>query len=195
MKRMMNCAAYALAIACWMAPHTAWAQRGVGDTVGVAQRMVKPDVVALAGELTEITTGPCENTTGRSPLGTHLVIKTKNGDTLNVHLGPAVHVESLVADLSIGDQVDIEGFRTDAMKDGHYVARTVSYGDRTEQLRDEFLRPVWAGGRGRAASTAGAGARLGRGRGPGAAGYEYPRGRGFGGGYGRQHGRGAGWGW
>jgi len=185
--------AIVLTITCGLVTTAAHAQRGVGDPTGVAQQAVKPEVVSLSGEVLEVKTGPCENTTGPSLLGTHLLLKAGEGETLNIHLGPAAQVEFLAADLTAGKTVKVKGFRTEKMEAGHYVAQTVAYGDRTVQLRDENLRPVWAGGRGARNRAAGVPAGMGPGRGWGG-GYGYRRGRGPGGNYGQQRGRGTGWG-
>ena len=49
-------------------------------------------VATLSGRLVEIKTGPCEQTTGPALVGTHLLVKNKKGETLNVHLGPEAAV-------------------------------------------------------------------------------------------------------
>ena len=123
----------------------AYAQRGVGDSTGVASRAVKPKIVSLSGKLIEIRTGLCESSTGQSPVGTHIVLKTSDGKQLNVHLGPAAAVEDKVATLTVGDEVSVKAFRTDKMKTGDYAAQSITAGDNRIELRDAGLRPVWAG--------------------------------------------------
>jgi hypothetical protein len=159
----------------------AFAQRGMGDAQGVAQQATKPKVVSLSGKVLKVETAPCEMTTGRSLLGTHFVMKTSDKKKVNIHLGPAGAVDFVTKNLSQGLEVEVTAFRTEKMKEGHYVARTLAFGSRTVELRDETLRPAWAG-RG--------GPGWGRGRGAG-----YGRGRGAG--WGRQGGRygGGGWRW
>jgi predicted Fe-Mo cluster-binding NifX family protein len=73
-----------------------------------------------------------------------LAIRTTEGRTVTIHLGPAVEVEALTKDLSRGMAIKAEVFRTEATPDGQYVARTLTFGDRTVVLRDRSLRPVWA---------------------------------------------------
>lgn len=197
-----------------------YAQRGVGDPQGVAQQAVRPEVVTLEGTVVEVQTGPCENTTGHAWIGTHVVLKTADGQQLNVHLGPAGagQVAFLADALTAGLPVKVRAFRTAQLKEGHYVAQAVTYGDdRTVQLRDDNLRPAWAGGRGGGGGLGpgaggwgmGPGAGMGRGRGaggwgmgPGAGmgrgrgagfGYGNPRGWGQGRGYGAGPGRGPRW--
>jgi hypothetical protein len=179
-------------ILCGLAAPLALAQRGVGDPAGVARAGVKPAIATLSGTVLEVKTEPCTNTTGRFPLGTHFLLKTAEGQTLNIHLGPATMVETTAKELVRGKAVKVEVFRTEKMQEGHYVARTLTYGERTVTLRDETLQPVWAGGAGAGSARGGAGLGPGRGAGPG-----WKRGMGYGrnrAGVGR--GYGAGWrGW
>jgi hypothetical protein len=143
-----------LAMVCGPLPRIALAQRGMGQASGVARQSVKPDVVTLSGTLAEIKTGPCEKTTGRSPIGTHLLLKTDKGDALNIHLGPQSAVADTVAKLTAGQAISVRAFRTELMPDKHYTAQSLTVGQTTIELRDAGLRPVWAGpgsGRGRAA--------------------------------------------
>ena len=44
-----------------------------------------------------------------------------------------------------GQDVKVEVFRTGKLEKGHYIARSVTIGDRTIELRDKNLRPTWAG--------------------------------------------------
>ena len=159
------------------------AQRGMGDAQGVGRQATKPKVVSLSGKVLKVETAPCEMTTGRSLLGTHFVMKTSDKKKVNIHLGPARAVDFVTKNLSEGQKVQVAAFRTEKMKEGHYVAQTLKFDSRTVELRDETLRPAWAG-RG--------GPEWGRGRGRGAG-----WGRGRGAGWGRQGGRygGGGWRW
>jgi hypothetical protein len=182
----------------------AFAQKGMGDQTGVARQAVKPEVVSLSGKITEVESGPCKATTGRSTVGTHVLLKAKGGKELNIHLGPQAEVADVAERLKVGERLAVKAFRTEKMPEGHYVAQVLKLGDETVELRDAALRPVWAGGQA-----------MGRGRGgyrPGAdQGYRQrqadgragarncprrggpPQGRGPGRGGPRQ-GRGAGWG-
>ncbi len=122
------------------------AQRGVGDPSGVASQAVKPKTVSLSGKLVEVKTGPCESTTGRFPVGTHIILETAPKQQLNIHLGPADAVADIVAKLSPGQALSVKAFRTEKMKENHYVAQSLTFGKTTVALRDAGLRPVWAGG-------------------------------------------------
>ena len=122
------------------------AQKGMGDSDGVARQAIKPEIVSLSGKLVEIKTGPCEKTTGRSPIGTHILLESMKGEKLNIHLGPAADVAAAVAKLSIGQEVTVKAFRTDKMPEKHYTAQSLTFGKTTVELRDAGLRPVWARG-------------------------------------------------
>ena len=61
-------------LSCVFAPF-AYAQRGMGESDGVARRAVKPEVVAVSGTIIEFKTEPCEKSTGPADLGTHLILK------------------------------------------------------------------------------------------------------------------------
>jgi len=124
------------------------AQRGVGDAAGMVRLGVRPEMVELTGQVIDVKIEPCLQTTGRSLLGAHFLLKTPEGQTLNIHLGPATRVESVIRELVPDTAVTVHGFRTDKMQEGHYVAQQIRCGDHVITLRDETLRPVWAGGAG-----------------------------------------------
>ncbi len=121
------------------------AQRGMGNITGVARSGQKPQLEQVAGTIREITTGPCERTTGRALVGTHLILETRDRGELNLHLGSAQAVESFIEKLQVGDRVAAEGFRTPELNQHTLIARTIESGGQTLRLRDEHLRPVWAG--------------------------------------------------
>lgn len=173
----------------------ALAQRGMGDEVGVARRAVDVQRVTLDGKVKEVIEEACKKTTGWSSLGTHFLLETDDEKVLNVHLGPAVVVGDLAKRLKPGQAVSVKGFRTEKMPGDEYVAIEVNIDGKTLTLRDEDLRPTWAGPQGK---------RFARGRGyadrPGS-GWDKGRmmGRGSGRGMGRgpmcgRAGRGYGWG-
>jgi len=176
-----------IAIFAWgfLTPQTL-AQRGMGEQSGVARRAVEPKVVSFSGEVLEVKTEPCKMTTGRAYLGTHLTLRTAEGRSLNVHLGPAGVVDFATKGLAVGTQVTVKAFRTARMPKNDYVARSLVRGGTEVQLRDESLRPVWAGGGGVGPGRPGPQWSRGMGRGPGRGyGPGYGRGRGPGRGYGR----------
>lgn len=124
----------------------AFAQKGMGDSNGMARSGEQPTFVMLEGTLDHIKTGPCEHTTGSAIIGTHLFIDMEDSDELlNVHLGAAYALESFVSRLEIGQKVEIQAFQTVGMKPFEFIAKEVSTDRHTLQLRDENLRPFWAG--------------------------------------------------
>lgn len=183
--RCTQLAAIALTLAWGVGFSTAYAQRGMGDPTGIVRQGLQPEVVTLAGEVIEVQSGPCEKSTGRSLSGTHVLVKDTKGTTLNVHLGPTVQVAGIAENLKPGIKLQLQAFRTEKMEANHYVAVVLSYGDQTIPLRDESLRPLWAGGN-RMGARAGGG--YGWGRRGGA--YGWQRGTGYGQGTQRGYGRG-----
>jgi intracellular sulfur oxidation DsrE/DsrF family protein len=125
----------------------AQAQRGRGEPSGIARRSGIPELVVLSGEVREIETGPCEMTTGRALQGTHFLLETPEGKTVNVHLGPARAVKFVADRLSKGAAASIRGFQTEKMPENRYVAQIVTVNGQSFRLRDQGLRPVWASGR------------------------------------------------
>lgn len=123
------------------------AQRGMGDPVGIVRQGVETTPATITGTLKEIHTGPCESTTGRALIGTHLIVETEAGEA-DVHLGPASALAPIVNQLEQGQQLTIEAFRTAQMPEDAFVARTVTADGHVFTLRDETLRPMWAGGAG-----------------------------------------------
>ena len=119
-------------------------QRGMGDSRGVAQQRLKPSLVRISGRLEQIKTHPCDSTTGQAELGTHLILKDKSGQELNIHLGPAPAMSKIVNQLVVGKSLDLLGFRTDKMPANHYAAAKLILANRIIQLRDSDLRPWWS---------------------------------------------------
>ncbi|HEY3392346.1 MAG TPA: hypothetical protein VGK58_06550, partial [Lacipirellulaceae bacterium] len=122
---------------------TVRAQRGTGELQGIARQADKPAVETIAGTLKQIKTDPCAQTTGRSPIGTHLILEGEN-KTYNVHLGPASEVGDVVGMVRVDDTVEATVFRTPRLPENQYVAVSVKLGDKEIVLRDDSLRPRWA---------------------------------------------------
>ena len=139
----INVLVTALVVLIWAA--AAPGQRGMGDAKGIAQQRLKPHLILISGKLQVIKTHPCENTTGKADLGTHLILRDKQGRELNIHLGPAPELSETVKQLTVGRKLDLLGFRTNKMLPNNYVAQTLILGSHIVQLRDSDLRPYWAG--------------------------------------------------
>jgi len=126
----------------------ALAQKGTGERTGMAASGERPAITSLEGVITDVKEGPCEQTTGRSDQGTHLILDTESGP-VNLHLGPSSEVQSLRNGVDVGTEIRADVFRTDRLPPDAFVAVAVTAGDQTFRLRDaETLRPQWAGERG-----------------------------------------------
>lgn len=131
-----------------LAATPAAAQRGLGDPAGIVRQDTPVQRATLTGTLVAVKTGPCELTTGRYGIGTHFILKTEAHGDVNLHLGPSAVVDDLVERIDVGDRVTVEAFRTEKMEAGAFVAQTIEAEGRTVALRDEALRPSWAGSAG-----------------------------------------------
>ena len=141
----------------WSFALPASAQRGMGDASGVARKGVAWPVETMSGTVASIEIGACELTTGRASQGVHLHVDTDQGERINLHLGPLFALEYVADRVGAGMPIEFDAFRTDALPDDAFIAKTLRYDDDTVHLRDDTLRPMWAYGRG-----------MGRGRGMGA---------------------------
>jgi hypothetical protein len=140
---------------------TAFAQKGTGEPTGMGQRADKPAIVSMSGIVKDNKIGPCKQTTGRSSEGAHLIIQSQE-KSINLHLGPSSDVGDVLKAATVGQQITFDGFRTDRMPPDAYVAKTVKTAGQTFTLRDDDLRPRWAGRGG------GGGQGMGQGMGAGA---------------------------
>ncbi len=146
--------------------HPVAAQKGVGEPKGVAQMTEEPTVTTFFGIVEDVKIGPCENTTGPSPLGVHLMLGTDEMGPIDLHLGPMSAVDYVAELIATGDTVMVQAFRTSQLTDGAYVAKTLTLEDKLIELRDDDLRPNWARGADRGAGQ-GKGQGMGAGKGAG----------------------------
>jgi hypothetical protein len=144
----------------------ALAQKGMGDEQGIARSGDRPALQQVAGTVTGIDVGACEASTGRSMTGAHLVLDSE-GERLELHLGPLSAVDHVLEQTPVGTTLTAQAFRTDAMPAATWVAKDLVVDGKTIHLRDDSLRPSWAGGRGSAATGRGPGGKRGQ---PGARG-------------------------
>lgn len=80
---------------------SAYAQKGVGDQAGVARQIPKPSLETLTGTILAVETQPCEMTTGQGRIGSHVLLKTEEGEKLNIHLGWADAVAETAKQLTV----------------------------------------------------------------------------------------------
>ncbi len=163
----------ALALSLGVTLTVAFGQKGTGEATGLARQSVKPDVVALSGTVLEVKTGPCQMTTGPAAEGTHFTLQTSAGKKLDIHLGPELQVKDVAKKLAADQTTTVKAFRTERLPEDAYIAQSVTVDDETLRLRDDDLRPVWAGGmanqKGRRNDRWNADIGPGAGRGPGCA--------------------------
>jgi len=157
MKKTSICLSAAiLAFAAVASP--AIAQKGTGELTGVARQGLKLPTEAMSGTIKDIKIGPCEKTTGRAKEGAHLIVQAPDGRTINLHLGPTFALlRDELKQLAAGQDISFEAFRTDRMPKDAYIAKSFKAGDKVFVLRNDNLRPRWAGGRGRGMGRGGGG--------------------------------------
>lgn len=145
-RKSWNVVAWSLVAVAWLAM-PAYAQRGAGESTGVARQATSPELTEVTGTIREVKDAPCESTTGGATRGTHLLLATEDGRVLNIHLGPSAFVGFAVDQLNTGKSIVASVFRTEKLPAENFVAKSLTVEGRTITLRDDTLRPVWAGGR------------------------------------------------
>jgi hypothetical protein len=126
--------------------------RGGGQGAGWGQgspygRLYDPETVeTVSGEITGV-----EKLTpaGGKSRGVHITLKTDQGETLPVHLGPEFYVDRQTVSLQKGDKVQVRGSRITFQGKPAIIAAEVTKGGQTLYLRDANGVPAWAGPRGR----------------------------------------------
>ena len=120
------------------------AQKGAGNMEGIAQNGDYPSLQEIAGTITEIKEGPCQNTTGRSKIGIHFIVKTAANEIFNLHLGPKKSVDQYLSTTEVGDEIKASAFTTSDLSDGHFIVKEYHSNNETIVLRDESFKPVWS---------------------------------------------------
>ena len=124
----------------------AYAQKGVGDRIGVVRQGLNPPLTKLSGKIASVETHPCENTTGYALAGTHLIVEADDGTKYNLHVGPADAVAPIVKPLTPGTHIEVRAFRTPRMSEDQYMVTSLRLeGGKVIDLRDANLRPFWFG--------------------------------------------------
>ena len=75
--------------------------------------------------------------------GAHVFVKSGNGETLDVFLGPAKYVKIFNLALNPGDRVDVLGSEVKFKGANLVLGREVTKGAVTMILRDESGTPMW----------------------------------------------------
>ena len=121
-----------------------YAQKGMGNNSGIASSNSADEIEQISGEIREIITEPCTQTTGRYSTGTHLLVKNGNNETLNVHLGPTNVVSGMTDQLNAGDEIHLEMYTTDDLPENHYIVKEFRSKGETYEIRNSNLKPFWA---------------------------------------------------
>jgi hypothetical protein len=130
---------------------TANGPRGGGQGAGWGQgsvygRLYDPKTVEnLAGEIIGVVKF---TPAGGMSRGVHITLRTDQGVTLPVHLGPELYVDQQTVSLQKGDKVQVRGSRITFQGKPAIIAAEVTKGGETLHLRDANGIPAWAGARG-----------------------------------------------
>jgi len=126
-----------------------YAQKGMGNNTGIARANSVVEIEKISGELQEIITEPCTQTTGRYSNGTHLLVKNNENETLNVHLGPTKVVSGMTDQLNAGEEIHLEMYTTEDLPENHYIVKEFKSGEVSHEIRNSNLKPFWAGSSGK----------------------------------------------
>jgi len=121
-----------------------YAQKGMGNNSGVARTNSVDEIKQISGELQEIITEPCTQTTGRYSNGTHLLVKTDENATFNVHLGPTKEVSGMTGQLNTGEEIHLKMYTTEDLPENHYIVKEFTGKEVSHEIRDANLKPFWA---------------------------------------------------
>jgi uncharacterized Zn finger protein len=102
--------------------------------------------ITLKGSIEEVKEMDCANC-GPNMKGTHLVVKTADGKSVEVDLGPARFLSDQKFSFQKGDSVEIVGSKVTMGNTQTVIAREVKKGDQTLTLRDSQGMPRWSMGR------------------------------------------------
>lgn len=122
---------------------TLTAQKGMGETEGIAKGNEIPTLQTISGLVTEVKTGPCTYTTGKSTSGTHVMVQTADDAILNIHLGPTARIFDFIEEAE-GHQLEAVVFRTEKLPKNHFIAKELEYNGNKLVLRNGYLKPFWA---------------------------------------------------
>ncbi|MCA8931555.1 MAG: hypothetical protein KDA49_03765, partial [Rhodospirillaceae bacterium] len=108
------------------------------------RQSMRPTIVQLAGTIEEVQVGPCQQTRGPKATGVHVRLRTSER-LVDLRLGPAEVLDGLPDRLLAGQKLSVSAFRREGLPDDAFMVQALTLGDETHVLRDETMRPVWAG--------------------------------------------------
>ena len=101
--------------------------------------------ITLKGIVNDVKEQTCRNC-GVRAAGVHLVLDT-NGETIEVHVGPAWFLQKNSYTFSKGDTLEIIGSKVQLAGADVVLARQIRKGDSLMTLRDARGFPAWSGRR------------------------------------------------
>ncbi|MEB3181892.1 MAG: hypothetical protein VKL59_23090 [Nostocaceae cyanobacterium] len=126
-------------------PGMRWRGSGGWGTQTQYHRMYNPQTVeTIRGEVVSLDS--IMPMRGMSQ-GVHLTLKTADGQTMSVHLGPRWYLENQDIDVKPGDNIEVTGSRINFAGQPTIVAASVKKGNAVLTLRDANGFPVWSGWR------------------------------------------------
>jgi DNA/RNA endonuclease YhcR with UshA esterase domain len=76
-------------------------------------------------------------------MGSHLILKMENGNTIEVHIAPVKFVKEYELVFSVGDQLEVTGSKVNFEGVETIFAREIRRGNDTYAFRDKGGKPVW----------------------------------------------------
>lgn len=122
-----------------------WRGSGGWGCCGQYGRIYDPsNLETVSGEVVSIDT--FTPISGMSQ-GMHLLLRTDDGTTIPVHLGPYWYLENQDIAIEPNDKIEVRGSRVNFAGEPAIIAAEVQKGDTTLRLRDESGFPMWSGWR------------------------------------------------
>lgn len=100
-------------------------------------------VITIKGNITTIAKQSARR--GNYP-GIHLKVQTSTGE-ISVHVGPQWYLQKCSLVLNIGDEIQVEGSNIMINGKKTVIARSITTGDKTYELRTPDGVPLWSGQR------------------------------------------------
>ena len=134
---MRSWPAIVLGFALIVAPLFAIAQQKPGSAVPKYNLATE---VTLKGTVEQASNHECPVSKG---MGAHVILKTEDGKTIEVHLSPTKFIKIYDLVFIKGDQIVVTGSKVQLDDVDTILAREVKRGNDTFTFRDEKGKPVW----------------------------------------------------
>jgi len=94
----------------------------------------------FTGTVQEVRNRQCAVSGG---MGSHVLLKLGNGDTIEVHLAPTKFVQTYELVFQVGDKLEVTGSKVKFEGVDTIFAREIKRGDDVFVFRDKDGKPVW----------------------------------------------------